>query len=457
MRTNSKTQHGRSYRHRERAVGNLYANSMHGVSTFESDNDYEDGLTDYSTTNTDAETSAFNTPLFRSPVRQLEAQREKEQEIGHESTDTGRIEQSQGSAAPAGPSGNHATNAGSDSNAYRTSHSTSAMTSVDVSNGGNGDCNDTDDKQSTAATTVTAPSTPPVPRRTRTSSFTFDLTKHHVDTNSTDSRIIVEPHSNLPGNTDDDDTVIDINNKAPTPTTIDPNIDTSFTFDTLYHNQSDHHHHHHQQYTHARVHNTNISSRLMKALMDAMIDIDLNDQTYELHHEIVNILLVLVSTQLYGPLSPAYHNIFLNIIIEGAPANRAAEFIQTLLFNFMGRLSDDSAGSAASSDTTSGPATSVPVRSKSSTRAISDAFTNNNNINFMHKYNSHQQNLNSNVITRWTSHLSSIIRFSLSIYHYFFPPPPVRFYGGSPDVLTVFMYAYSCDIDGWVIDGRRDL
>jgi len=79
----------------------------------------------------------------------------------------------------------------------------------------------------------------------------------------------------------------------------------------------------------------NLPELLVKTLFEASVDIDLVAGTYELHLEVINTLLALLSSQMYGPLSPEYRNPFLPLLFSSKLcANRAGELIQTLL-NFI--------------------------------------------------------------------------------------------------------------------------
>jgi hypothetical protein len=84
-----------------------------------------------------------------------------------------------------------------------------------------------------------------------------------------------------------------------------------------------------------------LAPRLVQALMDVSIELDLHADTYHFHLEVVSTLLILCGTQMYGQLGPdsAQSNLFLTYAVEGS--TRRHEFLQSLLFNFIERLPEN--------------------------------------------------------------------------------------------------------------------
>ena len=89
---------------------------------------------------------------------------------------------------------------------------------------------------------------------------------------------------------------------------------------------------------------SDLSYRLVHALLTALTDIPLSDSNSELHVELSNLALVLFSAQMFVPLAPQYQhaNIFLVHAVcgpfareehEGSPVGRCADLVRKLLSN----------------------------------------------------------------------------------------------------------------------------
>jgi hypothetical protein len=80
---------------------------------------------------------------------------------------------------------------------------------------------------------------------------------------------------------------------------------------------------------------SDLSYRLVHALLSALTDIPLSSSTYELHLELSSLVLVLFSSQIYVPLSALYasSNAFLGHALLGSIASRAPELVAKLLNN----------------------------------------------------------------------------------------------------------------------------
>src|SRR5690606_6854215 len=90
---------------------------------------------------------------------------------------------------------------------------------------------------------------------------------------------------------------------------------------------------------------SDLSYRIVHALLTAMTDLPLSELNHELHVELSNLMLVLLSAQVYVPMSPLYQhaNIFLAHALlgpfargpsrSGVGAGRSAELVKKLVDN----------------------------------------------------------------------------------------------------------------------------
>jgi len=73
---------------------------------------------------------------------------------------------------------------------------------------------------------------------------------------------------------------------------------------------------------------------LLKAMIDFSLNMEISNETYEIHVEILNTLLILLSTQLFSPPDDG-HDLFMNVLLSGDFDYRSGEFVESLLNNYI--------------------------------------------------------------------------------------------------------------------------